>query len=269
MAKSKKRGLIKDWQKFWGHTTNLMTWLTLLCAAWLMYDSPWSWLLVIPLAYCHMGFYATVHDYTHSSPFRKAKHNRLAAKFIEIPSFIYFHQFKTTHLIHHQTSNEWDADPVSVVKNAEGAQYNPFLYILYWPVKAQNWYMNWMASQDNKAELHRNFYIRQAMTAVVLVAAYFAGLLPFLLAFWVLPAFLGIVVGIGLMNIHDHWNCEPHNEWRDSRTTASRVFNYMFWHNGLHLEHHLNPTAGFDKLWEMHADNAPVYQKEQAIISAF
>lgn len=269
MARAKSRGLVKDWAKFTGHSVNILTWITLLGAAYLAQGSPWSWLLVLPLAYCHMGFYATVHDYTHSSPFRRAKHNRLAAKLIEIPSFIYFHQFKTTHLVHHQTSNEWNADPVSVIKNDKGEFFNPLYYIVYWPFMAQRWYTNWMSQQENKAELFRKFYLRQLATVAVFAVGAALGQLTFMATFWLLPAFLGIVVGIGLMNIHDHWACEPHNQWRDSRTTGSRLFNYMFWHNGLHLEHHLNPTAGFDDLWKMHVDNQPVYAQERAVVSRF
>lgn len=261
--------MVKDWSKLTGHLLITFTWLILLATAWLAWGEEWVYLLIVPLAYCHMGFYALCHDYTHNSPFKKSAHNRLAAKIIEIPSFIYFHQFKTTHLIHHQTSNEWDKDPVSVIKNEAGEFHNPLFYILYWPVKAQKWYMAWINQQSNKAELKQKLLIRNLMSFAVFAVGLVPGILPFLLIFWLIPAFLGIVVGIGAMNLHDHWGCEPHNEYRDSRTTPSRLFNYMFWHNGLHLEHHLNPTANFDTLWKMHSENHAIYESERTIVSRF
>jgi len=219
---------------------------------------------VVPLSLLHLYFYGLIHELTHNNIFARAKINVLVGHLLCPLNGVYFHTFKTVHLQHHRFAQIPEIDPVCTLTK-HGQPFNPFWYLLVWPVYATRWYIRHISRHRHRRRLLTNYLAFTAGLYTAFGVSFAYGVLPTMLLLWTLPVYIGTVFLIGIRNLIEHYGCEP-SRYRTSRTVTNRLLNKLTFNSFFHLEHHLWPTASIAQLRELHERNRDIYRAKQAFI---
>jgi hypothetical protein len=91
------------------------------------------------------------------------------------------------------------------------------------------------------------FGLRRAIVIELLLLAAFWTLLAMQLTPWFLTAYLpGWAIGLGLCQLQGHYE-----HARGTRSHYGRIYNFLFFNDGLHVEHHLRPGLHWAELGQL------------------
>jgi fatty acid desaturase len=92
------------------------------------------------------------------------------------------------------------------------------------------------------------------------IAIFFAWLLfssPIAFLTFVIPAhYLGTCIA-SLENYVEHYSCDPENEKANSVSVYDRFYNFVWFNNGYHQEHHCEPKTHWTKIAELRSSMLP------------
>lgn len=84
--------------------------------------------------------------------------------------------------------------------------------------------------------------IKEEWVLVIAFWAILVWLAPFSLLWYLASAFLGMVLS-AVENYAEHLNGVPGDRMRDSVSVYNRVYNFLWFNNGYHQEHHFRPNV--------------------------
>jgi fatty acid desaturase len=74
-------------------------------------------------------------------------------------------------------------------------------------------------------------------------------------------------VALGYLEYCSHYGVYSEEFGHDSVSAYGRVYNFFFFNNGLHAEHHLRPKAHWTTLYAVRAEMPP--ESERKVVSNF
>ncbi len=255
---------IKDRQKFTVMMSVIVLYIMTISLALFNRHASFAPWFVIPLSLLHLYFYGVIHELSHNTILARAKTNILVGRLLCPLNLVSFHTFKTVHLQHHRFAQIPEIDPVCTL-DKHGKPFNPFWYLIVWPVYAVRWYVRHITQHRDHRRLVQNYLVYTAGIYALFALGLVLGVLPTMLLFWALPVYIGTVFLIGIRNLIEHYGCDA-SRYRSSRTVTNRLLNRLTFNSFLHLEHHLWPSASVAQLHELHERNLPLYREKQAFI---
>lgn len=192
---------------------------------------------------------AISHNHHHYTTFRHAWLNRLyeIVLFLEtgIPPFGW-----TIHhnVGHHKLYLDQEQDPSGWL-NDDGSVMNRIKYDLY---NAARVYPEIMRIGRTRPRLYARFKFWTMVSLVVLAGLVWLRPLPALFIF-VIPMPL-MLVGLLDNTYQQHQDLDTSSDYSASRNTTNWLYNLISWNLGYHTAHHLNPSAHWSRLPELHRE---------------
>ncbi|MDI1431391.1 fatty acid desaturase family protein [Polyangium sorediatum] len=210
------------------------------------------------------------HQALHKQGFRNGKLNEIVGILLGLPMLVSFAGYQAAHLRHHKhlgtPANEefFDyGDP-----HGEGGSRIASLGLWFDRLMMPRHYLAvtknlWRALAVRRFSSERpevsarmcRDYIVMLLAILTLGAASFATHASLILVVWVLPLVLVAMPVHALIEMPEHYQCDPSTTdvLRNTRTIESNVL--MYWYtngNNYHVEHHMMPRLPMDRLPDLH-----------------
>ncbi len=218
------------------------------------------------------AIYTPVHDASHSAIVPRRKRwrwlNRLVGTVSAIPIFMYFDHHRKSHFIHHARTNQPD-DPDTF---AMGTFVEVFFVKTPWSLLN---YLNGFAlhRECRALRLTRRETARTmaqyGLTVALLVAIVVAGYGLELVALWLVPWFVGVLlmqVAFGWFPHHDH---SETGRYRNTRISLFPGGDLLYLQQNLHLIHHMLPAVPFYRYRAVFNALRPILERQGARIEGF
>ena len=237
----------------------------LICGSWLAFDALSWWLLapafvVIAWSYC-WNMQSLSHHFIHNPFFSSRWLNRafsvLETLALGVPHVFYHHY----HLNHHFGDNDRKRpdgstrDWSSIYRHSADDNPEPFWrYVLlsYWrvevgPLLRVVWRHGWKE-------------VAQAAVETVAVAAFWGAMCwydwRFFVCFYLPSNYVGWMLSYAEGYL-EHYGAEPGNPFANSVSSYNRLYNFLWFNNGYHQEHHWDPKTHWTRMRELHRQIEP------------
>jgi beta-carotene hydroxylase len=193
----------------------------------------------------NFSLHITVHHFVHFS-FKKKWINRLFSFYYTLLLGLPFHFYKMQHYNHHRYDNRI-GDLTSTWKMAGGkiVPKNFFGYCFFWFIKGSSKKGIRLSLANGDLTQHGFTLLRLELVMLAL----FYGLLAWINPWVALAYLLQVYVGWSLIAITNYGQHLPVSyDQPVAYSFANRVYNRLFFNNGLHLEHHEKPWLDYDQL---------------------
>jgi fatty acid desaturase len=240
--------------------------LVALALCWRQLD--WRLLVLCGIAHawlvCH-HFQCTIHYVMHTPFFTVAWLNRavqLVGSAVVMSSATSFFAY---HMLHHRYGNDpIDAttgktlDPTSTFSRGKDGRYGGLFATAVIPVVM--WRLDALRlrvltidadSPVRTAKARRRLVVDRVVVACVL--ATFCAIDPWFAALYVAATSLGHVYG-NIQNYLEHYGAIPGSRATDAASCYSRYYNFLWFNNGYHQEHHYRPGAHWTELPTLRAE---------------
>lgn len=184
-----------------------------------------------------LNYQCVSHNFIHNPFFRSKRLNRIFGILNSIPMGAPSTFNRIEHIIHHKYNNDvkgadgWTKDNLSIFRHGEGDKPESFLtYSIFTPFRI------------DMGRLYRSAPRQISEESLALAA--FIGLVfyiePLAVVWWVLFSFLGLMASAA-ENYCEHVNATPGDRARDSVSCYNPYYNFLWFNNGYHQEHHFRP----------------------------
>jgi fatty acid desaturase len=218
------------------------------------------------------AIYTPVHDSSHSAIVPRRKRwrwlNRLIGTISAFPIFMYYDHHRKSHYIHHaRTNRPEDPDTFAMGSFAE-------VFFVKTPWSLLN-YLNGVALYRDCRALKLTdrelilTMVQYALTLALLVGIVAAGYGFELLALWIAPWFVGVLlmqVAFGWFPHHDH---SETGRYRDTRISLFPGADLLYLQQNLHLIHHMLPVVPFYRYRAVFDELRPTLERHGARIEGF
>jgi len=247
-------------------------WLVLLCGvnlalivggAWAFDVLSWPWLVgcgaVLVFLNC-TNYQCIAHNFLHNPFFKWDWLNNLFSIANSIALGMPQTLYKYHHLNHHQFNNDVPQPPETTQDRSStfrhgrmpGREENILLYSLLGPFRTNLHALYVAARSKNRATL---VWVESA--AMLAFTAALTAINPwYVLEFFVPVWFLGQAAALA-ENYLEHHHAVPGNRLTDSVSCYALFYNFIWFNNGYHQEHHYRPTVHWTKVPELRCDMLP------------
>jgi fatty acid desaturase len=225
-----------------------------------------SWWVAVPsfiaLSFCYVwNLQCISHNFIHNPYFQNNWLNRafgvLETLAIGMPHIFYHHY----HLNHHSGDNDAKGpdgttrDWSSIYRHSSDDRPEPF-----WRYCLLSYFRVEVAPVMRVTARHGRAHIAQAVVETLALGAFWAALLWFnwryFVCFYFPSYFFGWVLSYAEGYL-EHYGAKPGNPFANSVCSYNRLYNWLWFNNGYHQEHHWDPKNHWTKMKELHARIRP------------
>ncbi len=218
---------------------------------------------IVTWAYC-WNLQCISHNFIHNPFFRNVWLNRfyglLETIAIGMPHQLYHHY----HLNHHAGDNDAKGpdgstrDWSSIYRHSKDDSPEPFWrYCLYSFFRVE------VGPVLRVAIRHGRAHVWQVLAETVVLVGFWALLLIVdwrYFAYFYLPSyFLGWVISYAEGYL-EHYGAQPGNPFANSVSSYNRLYNFLWFNNGYHQEHHWDPKAHWTRMHEVREEILPLLE---------
>lgn len=255
--------------------------LALLIGLWLAFAGATALALVgaIPLLAAAIvntialyAFYTPLHDAIHSAIVTRSKRWRWVNAAVGIaaaaPIFMFFHQHRKSHFVHHARTNRDDDTDLY----AKGSFPRVFFVKIPWALI--NYFNPVLLYRDclklGLPASHRRVTMALfAAYAAVVAGAILTGHAYEFVVVWLVPWFLGNLVMLTTFGWAPHHDHAETGRYRDTRIALFRGGDWLLLGQNLHLIHHMLPQVPFYRYRAVFEDIRPILAAHGARIEGF
>jgi fatty acid desaturase len=206
-----------------------------------------------------------IHSFIHTRFFSSEILNATYSLVGSIPVMTSVTLLGIEHLNHHRHVNDakdpatgTTKDATSTFRFGEGGQHEAFWrYILLTPLR-ELWDTGGYYALGSKRNARGQIAAETAMLVV-----FWVGILWLdwrFAAFYLLVVYAGLVAS-SAQNYFEHYGATPGNRLTDSVSCYNRIYNFLWFNNGYHQEHHYRPGVHWSNLKELRKEMLPVDQR--------
>jgi fatty acid desaturase len=226
-----------------------------------LYFRTLSWWVLIPAFVAIMGSYfwnlqCISHNFIHNPFFGSSWLNRaygvMETIALGVPHVFYHHY----HMNHHWGDNDVKGpdgttkDWSSIYRHGKGNQPEAF-----WKYCLASFFRVEMGPVIRTVARHGRYEVIQAAVEAVVLAAFWITMLLVdwrYFAFFYLPSYyLGWVLSYAEGYLK-HYGCQPGNYFANSVSSYNWLYNFLWFNNGYHQEHHWDPKVHWTKMKALH-----------------
>lgn len=194
------------------------------------------------------NYQCVAHNFIHLPFFRNTLLNRLFSLFnslgIGVPQSFY----RVHHLNHHRYNNDPVGDDSSTFRyGKDGQEENIVKYSVLGILRTD------MVALYKKAALHSG-WVNLEMVLLLLFYGTLVTMNPRLFCVYVLPSWFGGQIFALWENYCEHHGAKLGDRKRDSVSCYNPVYNFVWFNNGYHQEHHLSPMVHWTKISDIRKD---------------
>lgn len=206
------------------------------------------------------NYQCVAHNFLHNPFFRFAWLNNAFSVFNSVALGLPQTLYKYHHLNHHQFNNDvpepgsrTTEDRSSTFRHATPPkEEHILLYSLLGPFRTELGFLYAAARAKNRAPL-----VWAEAAAMTAFAAFLAVMNPIYFLTFVIPVwFLGQAAALA-ENYLEHHRAIPGNRLTDSVSCYGSLYNFVWFNNGYHQEHHYRPTAHWTKVKDFRGEMLP------------
>ncbi len=159
--------------------------------------------------------------------------------------------YRLHHLNHHRFNNRPDGDMSSTYRfGKNGNEENIFIYSLLGVVRTDLVGLYKNAAKSSKLPLMETLTLISFLTIMAVTNWK-------LFLIYLLPSYLGGQVFAVWENYCEHHHADPHDRKRDSVSCYNSFYNFIWFNNGYHQEHHFSPQIHWTNIQEVKNDLPP------------
>jgi fatty acid desaturase len=183
------------------------------------------------------NYQCVAHNFIYLPFFKSQKLNQMFSVLNSIGIGLPQSMYRVHHLNHHRYTNHPTKDESSTWRYGKnGKEENFITYSLF------GMFRTGMTSLAKTSLKQSNlFYFELAALALFMTVLLVINWKLFLLV--ILPSYLGGQVFALLENYCEHYRSNPHDTKRDSVSCYNPVYNFIWFNNGYHQEHHFRPNV--------------------------
>jgi fatty acid desaturase len=213
------------------------------------------------------------HQTLHYTAFRSRRLTEVAGIILGLPMLVSFAGYQASHMRHHRDlgthanseffnyGDQYGAGTLSIVKSAllrftMIAHYRSAISAVYRAVFG----LSFTEERASVGQRMRRDYLIMIGTLGVLVTLCLITHSLTALRLWLLPLLLVAGPLHALVEMPEHYHCNTNSREVFENTRTIRANGFLTWFtngNNFHVEHHLLPTVGVERLQELHERIAP------------
>lgn len=260
-----------SWKDGWLVLLSVLNLALMVGGLWLFEQAAWPWLVALGAVIVFLNctnYQCVAHNFLHNPFFQSEWLNNafsvLNSVALGLPQTLY----KYHHLNHHQFNNDvpdpeskTTQDRSSTFRHGRmpGREENILSYSLLGPFRTNLHALYVTARSKNRAAI---VWVESAAMLAFTVGLTIVN--PWYVLLFVTPVwFLGQAAALA-ENYLEHHHAVPGNRLTDSVSCYNALYNWIWFNNGYHQEHHYRPTVHWTKVPELRSDMLP--EKERHVV---